>query len=197
MCAYLDLSLRNNFTFFINGEALYSESYSLPQMLSICQVRPGDVVDIQMTCYQNENGKIRIDAAILDDEIFRQSYEKLSRSVLELTSFTNTKLEGTVNCLEDGVLYTSIPQNGNWYAYVDGEAVETVLIGDAMLGLLLSEGTHTVRLVYKNAAFSLGWKITTVCALMFAGIYLFAYRPSFQRKRGKYERLPSRKKEQQ
>jgi len=197
MCAYLDLSLRNNFTFFLNGEMLYSESHSLPQMLSICNVKPGDIVDIQMTCQRNENGKISVSAAILDDAVFLQGYEQLSKSVLELNSFSNTKIAGTINCQQDGVLYTSIPQNGNWHAYVDEQPVETVLIGDAMLGVPLTEGSHTIRFVYKNAAFSLGWKITALCTLMFTGIYLLAYRPSFQRKRGKYERQTPRKREHQ
>jgi len=102
-----------------------------------------------------------------------------------LTTFENTEIEGTITCNRNGVLYTSIPQNGNWRAYVDGKEAQIVSIGDAMVGLLMSEGTHTVRFEYHNAAFSLGWKISLTCALVFAGLAYSIYKPS--RKKGKYE----------
>ena len=188
MCVNLDLSKRNNFSFWLNGKRLYSETYSVPQMLSVCQVRPGDVVEVQMKCKANENGTIKINAAILDEELFRQGYENLAKSTLELTEFSNTEIQGTIDCHHSGVLYTSIPQNGNWHAEVDGKEVECVTIGDAMVGLLLSEGKHAIRFVYKNPAFSLGWKISLGFAVVFAGVYVAVYRPVIERKRGKYER---------
>ena len=197
LCAHLDLSKRNNFSIWLNGKELYSETYSLPQMVSACTVRPGDVVEFRMTCKKNENGTMLISAAILDEDLFRQAHSILSESVLELKSFSNTNVEGTITCKQDGVLYTSIPQDGNWYAIVDGKAAETVTIGNAMVGLLLSEGEHTVRFVYKNSAFSLGWKITLLCFLVFAGLYALAYRPSFQLPKGKYEKIRNRKKDSQ
>ena len=101
------------------------------------------------------------------------------------TTFKNTFVEGTINCNRNGVLYTSIPQDGNWRATVDGKPVDIVLIGDAMVGLLLSQGEHTVTFTYHNAAFSLGWKISLACAAVFAGLYLSIYRP--KSKKGKYE----------
>jgi len=188
MCIDLDLSKRNNFSVWLNNEELFSETYSLPQMLSVCEVAPGDVVKIQLTCKKNENGTIKIKAAILDESVFRQGYEVLSASVLNLKSFSNTQLDGTIDCLHDGVLYTSIPQNGNWYAEVDGSPAETVTIGDAMVGLLLSKGSHTIRFVYKNPAFNLGWKVSLVCLLIFTAICVAVYKPTFHRKKGKYER---------
>ena len=39
---------------------------------------------------------------------------------------------------------------------------------------------------YENAAFQLGWKITLVCALLFAGIALPVY--NSRRQKGKYEK---------
>lgn len=188
MCINLDLSKKNSFTVRLNGEDLYNETYSLPQMLAVSDVTPGDVVEVVLKCKANENGTIKISAAILDEEVFRQGYEILSRSVLNLTNFSNTELEGTIHCTHDGVLYTSIPQDGNWYAYVDGNPVDTVLIGDAMMGLLLSEGEHTIRFEYHNNAFALGWKVSLGCILLFISIYLVAYKPSFRRYRGKYLR---------
>ncbi len=187
MCVMLDLSKRNNFTFRLNGTNLYSESYSLPQMLSVCQVEPGDVIDIQLKCKENENGTIKISAAILNETLFRQGYDVLAESTLHLSHFSNTRLEGSIHCTRNGVLYTSIPQNGNWHAYVDGNEVDTVLIGNAMLGLLLPEGQHTIRFVYRNEAFSLGWKISLAAFAVFIALYIIIYKPTIRGYQGKYQ----------
>ncbi len=188
MCVYLDLSKRNNFKISINGTELYSETYSLPQMLSVCTVRPGDVIEAEMTCSKNQNGTINISAAILDEDSFREGYDVLDSSPLNITKFSNTNIQGTISCQRDGVLYTSIPQNGNWSALVDGEETEVVTIGNAMVGLLLSTGNHTIEFNYHNPAFSLGWKISLACCIIFIASFLIAYRPIHQKKKGKYEK---------
>ncbi len=188
LCIDLDLSKKNSFTVWKNGTQLYSETYSLRQMLAVSQVLPGDVIEVKLTCKANEKGAVTIQAAILDDSLFQQAYSVLAASTLELTAFENTLVEGTIDCDRDGVLYTSIPQNGNWSALVDGKPAEIVLIGDAMVGLLLSEGRHTVTFQYHNAAFSLGWKISLVCLVSFIVLYFVFYQPHFKHKKGKYER---------
>ena len=189
MCFMLDQSKRNKFSVYVNGSTtpLYSETYSLPQMLSICKVVPGDVVEIKLTCTKGDQGNINIDAAVLDEVLFRQAYDILAASTLELTEFKNTYVEGTVLCDRDGVLYTSIPQNGNWSATVDGEPAQAVLIGDTMLGLILSEGAHTVSFAYHNNAFSLGWKISLSCLVLLIGLACWEYRHIFKHRKGKFE----------
>ena len=46
--------------FWKNGEKLYNETYSIPQMLSLCQVTAGDVIEVQLTCNAKGKGKIAI-----------------------------------------------------------------------------------------------------------------------------------------
>jgi len=188
MCIRLNLTKKNSYSVWKNGIELYNETYSLPQMLSVSEVAPGDVIEIKLTCKTGEKGTIDISAATLDEAIFRNAYDTLAASTLELTEFKNTYVAGTIDCNRSGVLYTSIPQNGNWTATVDGKPAEIVLIGNAMVGLLLPEGSHTVSFRYHNPAFALGWKISLTCLLIVAGMYLSFYQPKFKRKKGKYER---------
>ena len=186
MCIDLDLSERNDFTVWLNGNELYSETYSLPQMLAVSQVRVGDVVDVALSCDANESGTMLISAAILDDATFRKGYEVLNRSVLELTDFSTTRLSGTINCDRDGLLYTSIPQNGNWHVYVDGKEADTVLVGEAMTAVYLEEGYHEVIFRYRNPAFTLGCVISLVSTGVLAGLYFWIY-PA-RKKKGKYQK---------
>ena len=186
VCIDLDLSKKNSYAFWKNGVELYNETYSIPQSLAVSKVMPGDIIEVHLTCKADEKGTITLRAGILNEEVFRKGYDVLNASTLELTTFRNTLVEGAITCNRNGVLYTSIPQDGNWFAYVNGEPADVVLIGDAMVGLLLPEGTHTVTFKYHNAAFSLGWKISLVCFVVFAGLYFSIYQP--QRKKGKYEK---------
>ncbi len=185
MCIRLNLPKKNNITVFLNGTELYRETYSLPQTFSVAYVRPGDLVQIKLSCKANEKGNTTVTAAILDDTKFQAAYDRLSQSTLELTEFRNTFVEGQVTCTEDGLLYTSIPQNGNWRVFVDGIETEIALVGNAMIGVPLSQGTHTVTFRYDNRAFSLGWKISLGCVMVFAILSVVSYTP--KRYKGKYE----------
>ena len=182
MCLDMNLTARNAFTVWVNGKQLYSESVTLPQMYSVCQVKPGDKVEVKLTCKANESGKITIRAGILNDTVFQKGYDILSASTLQLTSFKDTKVEGIINCDRDGLLYTSIPQNGNWSVTVDGEEVEPVLVGDAMIGVALTKGNHEIRFVYKNKAFTTGLLVALICFAVFMTIVAIVYYPQYQPK---------------
>ena len=186
LCIDLSLSANNDFTVWKNGTELYRENEGLPQMMAVSDVTAGDVIDIRLECDANENGSMNIKAAILDETLFMQGYEILNASTLDLTTFENTLVEGTITCNRDGLLYTSIPQNGNWTVYVDGVETESILVGDVMVSVPLSEGEHTVTFVYKNSAYSLGWKVSLACAVVFAIVAWLFYRP--QKPKGKFEK---------
>ena len=186
LCIDLNLPKRNSFSVSLNSNTLYNESYSLPQMLAVSQVEPGDVVEIRFTCPANETGSLNVNASVLDQELFYQAYDVLNASTLALTEFSTTYVEGTVDANRDGLLYTSIPQDGNWYVTVDGKAVEPVLVGDVMVGVPLTAGNHTVSFTYRNKAFELGCMISLGCLAVFLLLVrVYYWKP---RKKGKYER---------
>ena len=189
LCVNLNLPKRNNVSISLNGVELYSESISLPQMLAVGDVAVGDVVEVRMTCKENEKGTMTLTAAVLNNTRFREGYEILNAATLELTEFRNTFVEGNITCDRDGLLYASIPQNGNWHVLVDGEEAEIRLVGDCMIGVELTEGSHTVAYVYRNQAFSLGWKISLCSGLILLVLYLAVYRPKISRQpKGKFEK---------
>ena len=58
LCINLNLPKRNSFRVLKNGTRLYSETYSLPQMLAVSDVVPGDVITIELTCAAGENSNM-------------------------------------------------------------------------------------------------------------------------------------------
>ena len=171
---------KNRFSLWKNGVELVSDTYSLSQTYGVANVDAGDVIELHVQCSDNEEGYISAHAGILNEDVFRAGYEILSASTLQLDTFKNTYMEGTINCDRNGVLYTSIPQDGNWIAFVDGEPAELIEIGGAMVGLLLSEGTHTVQFLYRNYDFLIGCVISIACAGIFIAIIVISLRKRYK-----------------
>ena len=191
MCIYVNQPKRNGVAIWVNGQQRYTESITLPQMLAVGDVSMGDVVELKATCKTaGESSNMTISAAVLNQARFEQAFAELRTSTLELTAFANTEVIGTIDCDRDGLLYTSIPQNGNWHVEVDGEEAEAVAVGEAMTSVMLTEGTHEVRFFYHNKAFALGWKISLACAAVFA---LLVWCRSRNVKEGKYQKNKKRK----
>ena len=187
-CLHLNLPKRNDYYVSINGVELYKETISLPQMIAVDDVAAGDVIDVRVVCKADENSTMTIGAAILDHDLFWRGYEILNASKLELTTFKSSYVKGMITCDREGLLYASIPQNGNWEVKVDGAPAQIQLVGDCMVGVLLTEGQHLVEYTYRNPAFALGWKITLLCAAVF-GLLVYSTRKTIPiRKRGKFER---------
>ncbi len=180
-CIHLTLPKRNDYYVSVNGVEKFKETISLPQMMAVGDVAAGDIIDIRVVCDEGENSTMTLDAAVLDPEVFRQGYEILGASTLELTEFEPAHLEGWIHCDRDGLLYTSIPQNGNWSVTVDGKPAEIRLVGDCMVAVELSEGAHFVSYTYQNAAFSLGWKVSLASALVLLALVQLEYKPDWKK----------------
>ena len=185
VCVNLDLPKRNDFVVCVNGVELYRETISLPQMLAVGDVTPMDSVEVRVLCDKGESGTMTVTAAQLDNDLFFQGYDILNASTLNITSFRQTKVDGTITCDRDGLFYTSVPQNGNWRLYVDGEEAQITLVGNCMISTHLTQGEHTIGLRYQNKAFSLGWKISLLSVAIFGACAYLAYKPELEKRKTK------------
>ena len=193
LCLHLNLPKRNDYYVSINDVELYKETISLPQMIAVDDVKAGDIITVRIMCKAGESSSMTVDAAILEYDCFWRGYQVLNASTLELTDFESTRIKGRITCDRDGLLYTSIPQNGNWHVQVDGKTVQTQLVGDCMLAVPLTAGAHTLNFAYRNGAFSLGWKITLICFAVFCVLVWCFDRPKLfldrrKLKRGKFQK---------
>jgi len=82
-----------------------------------------------------------------------------------------TEIEGTINVSETGILYTSINFDSGWNVYIDGQKVsneQIVGIGDdALLGVYITEGEHTVSFKYVPQGLLLGCAISALTVVIF------------------------------
>ena len=138
-----------------------------PLIMMIGDVKKGDKITAEPKVTNSSSGSITCDIIILNEEMFRRAYQQFSRSVLDAEVVSGTRLSGTINAVEDGLFYTSIPYVTGWRAFVDGEEVEITPVGDAMLAFKLSAGEHTIDLRYSPEGFKLGIIVSVLGLVIF------------------------------
>lgn len=174
---FFSLADDNGYSVYRNGELLFTDHINEQQQtVTIGSVEEGDQIRVEVPCpVPSEDYTIsqliRITGAILDETLFRQGYEILAGSTMTLTEFSNTYVAGTISCT-DGLLYTSIPQDGNWSVYVDGQKAESELIGNCMIAVRLDSGSHTIEFRYRNSSFIMGCIISALSISIFVFIAL-------------------------
>lgn len=109
----------------------------------------------------------------LESDRYEEAMNKLSNSGLNVTKWSSTSIEGTINASESGNLLFSIPFDKGWSVYIDGRKVTTTSFKDALLMVDLSKGEHTVKLVFTPVNAYLGIVITLISILILIGIYIF------------------------
>jgi uncharacterized membrane protein YfhO len=101
---------------------------------------------------------------------------------MELTSMTDRTVEGEITVTDPGRLVLSIPADEGWTLYVDGKETEIEPLSDALIGVTLGEGTHTISLSYTTPGVKAG------AAGTFAALALFAVSMLFEIMRSKKEK---------
>ncbi len=71
-----------------------------------------------------------------------------------------------INALRDGLLFTSIPCDEGWSAWVDGKKVPLQTVGDAFLAVPLNAGEHRVVLRFFPRGLTVGAGITGGTAIL-------------------------------
>ncbi|MBQ1518976.1 MAG: YfhO family protein [Ruminococcus sp.] len=127
-----------------------------------------------------KTGSYRLMVYALSKEAFEKAYSALADEQLEISSFSDTEICGTVDVKQDGVLFLSIPYEKGWSVYIDGQKAETFRLMQSMLGAKVSQGHHDIRIRYIPEGL-----ITGVCcsSAALALFILFAFMDLFRKKR--------------
>lgn len=146
---------------------------SRPYIFCIGEYKKGEIVTLEATIPADQKtGDATVYVQMLNQDLFEQAHERFNEEKYELTSFSDTKVEGTVNAKEDGLLYVSIPYESGWTAYVDGTETEITPVKNAMVALSVSAGEHTVTFKYVPAGFIPGTIISLLCLAIYVTLIL-------------------------
>ena len=81
-------------------------------------------------------------------ESFLQAYDILQSQQLLIGKMEDGYVKGYITISYPGLLFTSIPYDAGWTAYVDGEKYEIDKVGNAFIALKLAAGDHVIEFKY-------------------------------------------------
>ena len=158
-----------------NGIAISQAIDTKPYVLDLGYLEKGDSVSVFAPVKEDMSGYTYLYAVTLNDTQFKKGFNQLKADSLQITNFEETKIEGTINASDDGVIYTSINYDTGWSVYIDGQKAseeDIVSIGDALLGVRVTKGSHTVTFQYMPDGLLLG-AVLSVLALATVLLLLF------------------------
>ncbi len=142
------------------------------------EIKAGTVVSIKVSVENVSLGCCGLNVYKFDKTAWNDAYNQLSSQQIDVREFDTTSIKGEITMKQESLLFTSIAQDGGWKAYCDGEEIKTVLIADALVGIKVPEGTHTIEFKYSVPGLALGSTISIVAILL---IVWFSY-PQFRQK---------------
>lgn len=157
------------------------------QTYHVGHVTKGTRIEVEY-CFQTgvpSNTSARLAVATMNREAYEQAYAQWSDEQLHVGTFEDGYVKGQVTAKEDGVLFTSIPYDEGWTAYVDGSRAELGSVAGAFVALKLDEGDHIIELKY----FPRGLKAGMLISLL--GWLIMAYLSGASQGRSKVKRQSS------
>ncbi len=144
----------------------YTQNIDEPYVLDCGSCEAGEIVTVEIPIAADEDsGYIECYVAGLDKEILDAGYEVLKQGTINIEEFDETYIKGTVDVAENKMLFTSINYDEGWTVKVDGKEVEKAVIGNALIGVNLTPGTHTVEFEYMPQGLKLGIAISVSTAV--------------------------------
>lgn len=156
----------------VNGAPIgYKYDKNEKKIFYLGEYRNGDIVRVKLSSpIQSDTAQV----SCVDAENFGQACEeKRNAHALNITDHGHTWLEGEINVDEGELLFTTIPYENGWTAYVDGEKAEILSAQNAYIAIRTGAGKHKIRLKYNVPGFIPSLSISL---LTLAGIIIAAYR---------------------
>lgn len=135
----------------------------------------GDEVLVSLDASKMESESTSFDfyCYTADDTVVKNMYNSLAGNSLNVESYSDTTIKGTVKAKENCYLYSSIPYDDGWSVYVDGKKAETFEIGGTLLAIELTPGQHKIEYKYFPVGFLYGIIISAVTVFGLCGFYIY------------------------
>ena len=153
---------------------LLSTSYIKPA----CRIILSTGMEDGVVIYANgcERQEIRdYQVAYFSEESFKEVFSELSQNQLNISDFYNGYIRGTVTATEQkSLLFTSIPFDEGWNAWVNGKKVETIsLLDNAFIGIELNEpGEYDIEMRFIPGFLKEGVIVSILGVVLFLGLVI-------------------------
>ncbi len=115
-----------------------------------------------------DNTSARLTLATLNPEAYKQAYLRWSDEQMKINTFEDGYVKGHISPKTPGLMFTSIPYDSGWTAYVDGRKAEVQTVAGAFVALDLDAGDHVIELKYFPRGLKAGIVLTLTGWLILA-----------------------------
>ena len=119
-------------------------------------VSAGDMVNIDVAIEDVWIGCYGLDVYSFDELAWDYAFRKLAAQGIQVTSFQNTKVDGNISLNGNSLVFTSVPDDGGWKVYCDGEEVPVERVCDSLVAMRIPQGDHEISLRYHVPGFKAG-----------------------------------------
>lgn len=161
------------------GSTSVTQNTDEPYIYDLGILNPDETVSVLVSIEDSEYGYIDFYPYYVNDDALKEGYEILSRGKLDVTSFSDTRITGTVEAAKDCVFYTSIPYDKGWTVKIDGKEIDKddyISLVEAYLSFNLPAGKHTVELSFRQRGLAEGAAISTVTLVILIAIWVYTSR---------------------
>lgn len=131
------------------------------------------LVSLDASTMESESTSFDFYCYTADDTVVKNMYNSLAGNSLDVESYSDTTIKGTVKAKENCYLYSSIPYDDGWSVYVDGKKAETFEIGGTLLAIELTPGQHKIEYKYFPVGFLYGIIISSVTVFGLCVFYIY------------------------
>lgn len=151
--AYISSDYNKKIDILVNGESVIDTSDQNDyryNILDLGNYEVGDIVDIKIVLLENQIKFNDVQFYSLDINKFKEQINILKNNEsLNIEENIGNYIKANVEIKEDNqILYTSIPVDKGWTIKVDGKVVESLELLDALIGIELEPGYHTIEFNY-------------------------------------------------
>lgn len=167
----------------LKGGGEFTQYTDEPYIYDLGIVTPEEEILVVITIEDSDYGYIDFYPYYVNENKLNEGYEILKSEQLNVTSFEETKITGTVSADEDKLFFTSIPYDKGWTVKIDGVEIaeeDYVALQDAYLCFNLPAGEHEIEISFMPQGLLLGAGVSvfTVVALIAAAIIFSKRRKS-------------------
>ena len=176
----LDNDIDQNIYLYLKGDidAYYVDNkyYSLTSdeyyTVDLGRKKAGEV-NIEVSL-KEEGNYITLCAYSIDESVFEEFYDKLNSNKLNVTSYSETTINGDIDVSYDNTVFTTLAYDTGWTVYVDNKPVKTKKLLDSYLGFDLKKGRHKIKLSYYPTGLKEGL-ITTIMSVILVFFYIIIF----------------------
>ena len=162
---YFYLNSYDSVALSINGEEIYSSNE--PYIVNAGFYEKEEQVNIEAIFSNDIENFFRVYASTLNMNNFINAYNILNEEKLNIESFKENHIKGTINVDKEKSVFTSIPYDEGWHVYVDGTETGFYKIGNSLIGFDIATGFHEVEFKYSPKGLYLGITISLISLVTF------------------------------